>query len=205
MRSRSYEETAVTVGRLTRIKNVHEIIEAVAYVRRDGVDLNLNVTGGPLTADDLVYDRDVRSLVERLGLSTAVRFTGPIPFTEIGDQYRRGGVFINLCESALDKAILESMASGCIPVSRNPAFQALADSEGLEWLVPEPGPHGLADRMASVLRRAREDRRGLVDRLRRIVAEEHSLSTLSDRIVDHLSDLARAPRPLRGLPKRREI
>jgi glycosyltransferase involved in cell wall biosynthesis len=186
----AYEHTAVTVGRLSRIKNVHEIIEGVARVRGDRVSLDLEVTGGPSTPDDLAYDRDIRSLVERLGLSTAVTFTGPVPFTEVGDRYRRAGLFVNLCESALDKAILESMASGCIPICRNGAFRTLAEENGFLDLVPGWG----ADSVAICIRRALEmpasAKRELRDRLRQVVVDDHSLAALSETVAARLRRLS---------------
>lgn len=198
----AYETTAVAVGRITPRKRVWDMIEAMAILERErDLRLRLELIGGPATEGDREYLAQLRSLVALRGLDHAVRFRGPVPFYDMPPYYHHAMLSLNLSDTALDKAILESMASGCIPVSSNPAFAALANARGLQWLLPEPGPRGLADRIASVLERAREDRHALVARLRSIVCEEHSLSTLSDRIVAHLSEMAAAAshhRPLRG-------
>jgi glycosyltransferase involved in cell wall biosynthesis len=186
----SYDLTALTVGRLSRIKNLHEIVETIAHVRRSGVDLTLNVTGGPLTRHDVVYEQDLRSLVKRLGLSDAVTFTGPIPFTEVADHYRRGGLFINLCESALDKAILESMASGCIPICRNDTFRALAEEHGFPDLVPGRGADFVAACMLSAIRLSAAEKRDLRERLRRVVVQHHSLDALAQKLTTRLRRLS---------------
>jgi glycosyltransferase involved in cell wall biosynthesis len=187
----AYETTAVSVGRITRIKGLQEMIEAVAILERErGLSLRLELVGGPSTSTDHEYLATLERSVASLGMQHLVSFRGPVPFYEIAPSYHRGVLFLNLSDTALDKAILESMASGCIPVSRNPAFQALAHAQGLDWLVPAPGPHGLADCIGSALQRGRADRPALVARLRSIVTEEHSLSRLSDRIIAHLSELA---------------
>jgi glycosyltransferase involved in cell wall biosynthesis len=125
-----------------------------------------------------------------------VSLRGPVPFHAVAPSYHRALLSLNLSDTAMDKAILESMACGCIPVSRNPAFRELADEHALSWLVPAPGPRGLADCIASVLRR-QGGRPALVARLRRIVAEEHSLTTLTDRIMGHVHDLSESTRPAR--------
>jgi glycosyltransferase involved in cell wall biosynthesis len=191
----SYETTAVAVGRITRIKGLQEMIEAVAILENErGVSLRLELVGGPSTSTDHEYLAALKRSVASLGMHHLVSFRGAVPFYEMPPSYHRGMLSLNLSATALDKAILESMASGCIPVSRNPAFRALAHAQGLDWLVPAPGPHGLADCIESALHNGRERRPALVARLRRIVTEEHSLSTLSDRIIAHLSELAQSSR-----------
>ena len=187
----SYEHTALAVGRITPRKHLDEIVEAVAILERERDQmLRLELIGGPSTAADHEYVARLRRSVTALRVEHLVRFRGPIPFSDIPSCYHRGMLSLNASDTALDKAILESMASGCIPVSRNPAFQALASVHGLDWLVPAPGPQGLADCIRRALQRGRDERDSLVAELRRIVVDEHSLSTLSDRLVAHLGELA---------------
>jgi hypothetical protein len=89
------------------------------------------------------------------------------------------------------------MASGCVPISSSVAFEELARRHGVGCLVPDPGAKGLAEAMMHVLRRPPSKKAALVDRLRRIVEEEHSLGVLSDRIIAHLAELGEERR---GLP-----
>ena len=186
-----YDTTAVSVGRISPIKHVDEMIEAVAILRHHhGLDLRLELVGGPATATDQAYMAHLVQAVETRAVAGRVTFRGPLPFHEVAPAYHRGLLSLNLSDTAMDKAILESMASGCIPVSRNPAFRALADSHDLGWLVPAPGSRGVADCIRSALDRTTEQRPALVDRLRGIVTEHHSLARLSDRIVAHLTELA---------------
>jgi glycosyltransferase involved in cell wall biosynthesis len=189
----SYETTAVSVGRITPRKGVLEIVDSIAVLERErGLGVRLEVVGGPATVRDHEYLAALRHRVTALGIDHLISFRGPVPFTEMPAYYHRGLLSVNLSETAMDKAILESMASSCIPVSRNPAFAALARRQALDSLVPKPGADGLAACMADVLSRAPRDRAALVDRLRRIVVEEHSLGALGDRVVGHLSELSGA-------------
>jgi glycosyltransferase involved in cell wall biosynthesis len=193
-----YETSAVSVGRISRRKHLDEMIEAVAVLSRDhGLALRLELVGGPSTPADRAYLSELERAVVSLDVAQLVRFRGPVPFHEVAPCYHRALLSLNLSETALDKAILESMASGCIPVSRNPAFRELAEANDLCSLVPPPGAHGLADCIVSVLERRRVDRSALVDRLRRIVAEEHSMTTLADRLMGHLNELSTISRPPR--------
>jgi glycosyltransferase involved in cell wall biosynthesis len=152
--------------------------------------LRLDLVGAPSTAGDREYEASLMRRARRLGIDRLVKFHGPVPFHRVPTYYQGGGLFLNLSTGALDKAILESMAAGCIPISRNPAFAAIARAHGLDWLVPNAGPDGLAECLSDVLERTRQDRATLAARLRRIVTEEHSLSGLSDRIAHQLTALA---------------
>jgi glycosyltransferase involved in cell wall biosynthesis len=186
-----YERTALSIGRLSPIKHVDEMIETVALLRSDHkIDLRLELVGGPLTDSDQEYVRRLRDSAASLGVSDLIEFAGVVRFEHVAARYQRGGLFLNLSETAMDKALLEAMASGCIPVSRNPAFVELAHEHGLESLVPGPGARKLARCIARVLAMPDLELRDLRARVRQIVEEEHNLSALSDRIMSHLMELS---------------
>jgi glycosyltransferase involved in cell wall biosynthesis len=188
-----YAGTAVSVGRVTPIKHIDEMLQALAVLRAEHrLGLRLQLVGGPATDGDRGYLAGLRSMAEALGVDELVAFRGPVPYREIPRHYHAGGLTINLSDTALDKAILEGMASGCVPVSRNPGFQELARAHGLDWLVPGNGAPDVAECILGALDRARAERPALVDLLRRIVTEEHSLNSLTDRIVAHLVELMRS-------------
>jgi glycosyltransferase involved in cell wall biosynthesis len=82
------------------------------------------------------------------------------------------------------------MASGCVPISRNASFLELAHQHGLQSLVPRAGPNALAESIVRVLALSPAERTELARRLRRIVEQEHSLGSLTDKLVGHLRELA---------------
>jgi glycosyltransferase involved in cell wall biosynthesis len=196
-----YAETAVSIGRVTPIKHIEVMLDAVAILRADrGLDLRLEVVGGPAADGDRDYLARLRRRTKEVGVEDLVAFRGAVPFGEVPRRYHAGGLALNLSDTAMDKAILEAMASGCVPISRNPAFQELADAHGLHWLVPGAGAARLADCIVGALDRTQADRPAVVALLRRIVTEEHSLDTLADRVTSHLHELARSTR--RGARRR---
>lgn len=184
---RDYEHTAIAVGRISRRKGTLEVVETIAALRQSGVDMHLIVVGEPVTEADLDYHRTLLETIESRGLDGCVRFQGAVSFDRIPTHYHRGGFLVNLSETgSLDKAILESMASGCIPISRNESFATLARSHGLEQLVPGPGPAAAAACLERALALSEDEKVVLRSRLREIVVREHSLDSLADRIVEHL-------------------
>ena len=187
-----YARTAISIGRLSQVKRIDEMLEAVALVRHEhGKDLRLELTGGPLTPLDEDYIEALHRQAESLQIADSVDFAGPVPFHEIPSRYHHGALFLNLSEStALDKAVLEGMASGCVPISPNESFQQVAAAHGLDWLVPDPGPAGMARTIDRVLEQPPPERAALAERLRAIVESEHSLDALTDKLMGHLTELA---------------
>lgn len=193
------ERTVVSVGRISAVKRIDEMLRTLDLLRRErGVEVGLRLFGEPHTAEDRRFGASLKQLASDLELNGLVSFEGGLPFNEVPAAYHRGGIFLNLSETgSIDKAILESMASGLIPVSRNSSFRALARENGFEWLVPGPGPAGVAEGIVAVLERPREERARLARRLRRIVADEHNLDRLGDAIIGHLGELSAEPRSVR--------
>ena len=187
-----YETTAITIGRVNRKKGIDEMLVALARVREEhGLDLRLEIVGEPLTDDDRRYAQALRHRAESLGIAEAVTFAGRVPFPEVPSRYQRGSLFLNLSEThSMDKAILESMASGCIPVSRNESFRQLAEAHGLQSLVPSADAEGLSRSIVRALGLSAAERDRLVRRLRGIVEQEHSLDSLADKLMGHLGELA---------------
>lgn len=188
-----YERTVLCLGRVTAAKHVDEAIRALALVRQQWPDLRLRIVGGPVTRADEEYAREITELVDTLELADAVQLVGPVPFRRIAEQYSAGGLFLNLGSTgSLDKAILEAMASGCIPISRNDAFRELAAAHGLQDLVVGSGVAGIADALARVASLTPSERSLLRPRLRTIVERDHSLERLAGEVQRALEALVRS-------------
>lgn len=190
-RAAGYERTVLSIGRMTPSKQMEEALEAVAAARAS-IDLRLRVVGGPVSEDDVAYDARIRARARELGLEGAVEFVGAVPYAQIASEYAAGATFLNLSSTgSLDKAILEAMASGCIPVSRNTSFAALAAQHGFGELVAGPGAEGAADALVRVMSKAAGERDELSERLRAVVVAEHSLERLAAAVAGELQALAR--------------
>ena len=187
--------TALSIGRLSPIKGAHDVIDAIGRLRSDhGRDVRLEVVGGAHTESDRSYAEGLERQTAELGVDDLVTFHGEVAHTEIPEWYRRGELFLNLSGGALDKATLESMASGCIPVSSNPAFAEAVAPHGLERLVAEPGPSGLARAIDRVLSAPPAERTLLSAEVRALVERDHGLERLALRLMTELEDLAPSTR-----------
>ena len=192
-RASGYESTLLSIGRVSATKSVGELLDALALLRREGRhgDLRLSVVGSAATPEDARYLRGLMRQVERLELAPAVDFVGRLSYREVNTAYHRGAIFVNLSRNrSLDKAILESMASGCIAISRNESFSSIALERGWSNLIPAPGAPALARRIEGVLQMTSLARTQLAGDLRSFVKAEHGLDALADKIVAHLRELS---------------
>jgi glycosyltransferase involved in cell wall biosynthesis len=109
--------TIFTASVINARKNVLTLVDAVALLRRDGVDATLRVAG-PVT--DASYGRSVRAAIERHGLGEHVHLLGPVPAPAIQRELTRASAFalVSLEENS-PMGIEEAMAAGVPVVTSN--------------------------------------------------------------------------------------
>lgn len=188
---REEESTAcprlLSVGRLTASKDPLTVLEALSLLTRRGRDLALDWVGGSMTAADEEYGRVVEARVRELGLGDRVRFAGEVPYQEIPGWYARSTLVVNASlTGSVDKVVLEAMASGRAVVSCNeaipPVLGALGPERDCLRFSPRDAP-GLAAGIEALLERGPAARAALGARLRAIVARDHEVEALMQRLV----------------------
>jgi glycosyltransferase involved in cell wall biosynthesis len=125
-------------------KGYRQVLEALPQVLRNVGDLRYILAGG---GDDL---EDVRDLVERLGISSAVILPGPLPPESVVDFYNLADLFVLPSKEEGFPAIvlLEALACG-VPVmgGNQPGAEAALLHGELGWIVP----HDDVDQIAAAL------------------------------------------------------
>ncbi|HKW77513.1 MAG TPA: glycosyltransferase family 4 protein [Candidatus Limnocylindria bacterium] len=124
------------VGRVSPNKRQDQLVRMLAYYRRClDPQAMLILVGG--YRDQPQYYTRLRDLIETLGLSTAVRFAGPVSLEQLVAYYRAASVFVSLSEhEGFGVPLLESMHLGTPVV----ALDAAAVGEtlgGAGLLLPE--------------------------------------------------------------------
>jgi glycosyltransferase involved in cell wall biosynthesis len=153
----------ISVGRLSRAKNVHATIAALLAIKRAYPDVRLHVLG------EGAYRPTLEAEVQRLGLGETVIFHGNVPHDEVLQRLSTADIFVFPTQTAegFPKALLEAMASGlpCIaaPVSVIPYL--LRDGTGI--VLENTAPQAITtavldlirdpDTMAAMGRKAREE------------------------------------------------
>ncbi len=121
------------VGRLTKSKNVHILIQAICACKNSGIKIICRIIGdGPEITS-------LRNLSNNSGCSQMIKFTGGISYEEVIPLYEWADVLVLASETeGWPKAITEAMAFGlvCIGANRGLVPQILGEGRGI---VVEPG------------------------------------------------------------------
>lgn len=169
------------VGRLSGPKNVDTMIEAVATLAREGLDVTATVVG------DGAERGRLEAVARDEGVADRVTFAGAVGLDRVLDHYERADALVLVSQSeGWPKAIAEAMTFGvvCVGSDRGMVPQMLGEGRGLVVPPGEPGP------LADALRRLVEDPAEADAMGRRAAAwgQRHSLEELEDAIAALLTD-----------------
>ncbi|MEM1247446.1 MAG: glycosyltransferase [Acidobacteriota bacterium] len=118
------------VGRLSRAKNVHVLLRALAEVRAEWA---LEILGDGPERDNL------ERLCAELDLDARVSFRGATPFEDVVESYREADALVLASETeGWPKALVEGMSFGLACVASDRGLMPDIVGDGRGWLV-EPG------------------------------------------------------------------
>lgn len=107
------------VGRITRIKNIDILIESAAKL---GPDYKFVFFGSPVTKKDFVYKEGLLNFIDNNGVKN-VEFKGSVSNEVISNLLHGFDLTVNLTPTGgMDKAVIESAASGVPILTSNEAF-----------------------------------------------------------------------------------
>jgi len=177
--------TVLSVGRISPAKHYEVIIEAVAgLIQHDKIgNLRLRLVGDAPRREQASYLEELKNLVISPGLSEHVFFEGAVPHDKVVRAYQQADVFVSASQTGLDKAVLEAMACGLIPVVSLPEF-AFTLGVYAERLIYKAGDASdLARKLQYVWSLPLDEREQLGCQMRSLVREKHDVHTLMGRVV----------------------
>lgn len=161
-------------GRISKEKNVDEVLRAFVQVRAKREDVSLLlIGGGPML-------KSLQAQAKKLGVAKDTVITGPIPHRKLLSEgwLSLGDVF--LTASRIENhsmVLLEAMAAGQpIVCCRDTGLEETA--EGVGWLVPPGDVPAMADAVGQIL----------ADPARAADMRERSLARARDFSITHLTD-----------------
>lgn len=170
----------VAVGRISPIKRLELLIEALALLKKRGVSATLDLWGAPIMGSDRAYEASLKRRIAERGLESEAVFRGSAPYARMPEIDASAAVALNACpDGALDKVVLEAMACGTPVVVLNRNFAPLFGADADRCLASED-PADIAVKIEAHLTRPDE---GLGARLRAAVERDHSLTRLVGRIL----------------------
>jgi glycosyltransferase involved in cell wall biosynthesis len=178
--------TVLSVGRLSPIKDYGTLIEAAdILVNQQGQrELRFVVVGDVGTPEQVAYRERLLAEVQRRGLNDCFEFVGAVPYQQVVEYYQQADLFVNLSHTdSLDKAVLEAMACGVVPLTCNPAFAPLLDALAPRLMFPAGNAEGLTDRIARLIEFLEMERKTIGKKAQSIVIRQHSVQGLVERLV----------------------
>ena len=110
------EKTIVYVGRISKEKNIEEILRAMPVYMKQHENLKFVIVGGGPDKERLML------LARELGIKSRVIFTGEQPWDMIGKYYQLGDVFVSASQSETQGlTYIEAMAAGLPVVAKKDA------------------------------------------------------------------------------------
>ena len=142
--------TLGTVALFRPRKGIEVLLDAMALLRRNGLDVHLRAVG---TFESPKYAADIAVRIERLGLTKHVTWTG---FTSnVTDELLKMDLFVlpSLFGEGLPMVVLESMAAGVPVVATRISGIPEAIHDGRDGVLAEPGDvEDLAGAIGAVMR-----------------------------------------------------
>ncbi len=104
----SEENSLLYVGRIHPLKQIDDIIYAIALVNKVIPNVKLKIVG---KVQSIEYYKFLNDLILKLGCKENIDFVGPIPNEKIVDFYNRAQIFILMGKNeGIPRSILEAMA-----------------------------------------------------------------------------------------------
>jgi len=179
--------TVGTVGRMVPEKGQRHLVEAIALLAADGVDVRLELVGdGPLRPE-------LEALVAERGLQDRVRFTGQVD--DVPARLAGHDLFaLPSLTEALPVALLEAGAAG-LPVllTETGGARLLVEQGAGGWVVPSADPGALAARIRAYLELELSERRALGERSHALVTRDYSISASAEHHLALYRALTRSP------------
>jgi len=170
----------ITVGRISRSKNLEDLITLLEIVRHTRTTATLTILGSAVNEDGQNYQMEMKQLVKEKGLDGAVDWVGGVPHTDVSQWLCRAKVFVHTAKNgSLDKVLLEALAVGTPVVSSAIGARSLPLGP---WLVNNTGE--LANQTLSALESYPKSE---MFHLKTYIGEHHSLPSLIESLALKMS------------------
>jgi|GEM_PF-2199342 len=164
---RSAVRRILYVGTLRKTKNIHTILYALADLRSEYPEVELDLIGGG------EYEDTLRSLVHELGLLDCVKFIGKVPHEEVFEHMQKADALVMVSRETFGMVYIEAMLQGCVVVA--------AKDEGIDGIVVD-GYNGYLSPL--------DDQQELTITLRRILtSRSDEITLLSSRAIQTANEM----------------
>jgi glycosyltransferase involved in cell wall biosynthesis len=161
------DESILSVGRISRVKRIKEMIRWVEQTKFDFV-----LVGDPVTKDDFEYKMELEKYISERNLQNRIKFIGIRTGRELALEYNKSQIFLNFSQTgSMDKAVMESLSCGIPVVTSNPAF---SNNRNVYFL------NNINDKKSDIIIQSMNFN---PIEIREYVTKKHSVKSLIDKII----------------------
>ena len=171
------------IGRISRIKNIETIIDAVYELKsKSNCNLELFLYGDTVTAEDRIYKEELVKLIEDKDLKRDIAFKGWIKQAEIPVLLSDFHLTVNMApRGGMDKSVLESILLGLPTFVANTAFADLFGQYGRIFLFQYGNSHSLTEKIYEFINMAHTE--GILNSLDSKVRSDFSVETVIGKML----------------------
>ncbi|MEO0119273.1 MAG: glycosyltransferase family 4 protein [candidate division WOR-3 bacterium] len=168
------------LGRISPIKNVDILIEAVKLLDKEGIDFILNIVGEP-GEKDKDYFKKIKKLSKELEVKGKIKFWGKVPNYKTPEIYNQNEILVNLSPPGLfDKTVLEAMACENLILVSSAAFKDILEEC---FIFYEGNPLDLKNKILNLFKKEKKEKEALSKKLREVVVQNHNLDILIEKLI----------------------
>ncbi|MFT5179645.1 MAG: glycosyltransferase involved in cell wall biosynthesis [Candidatus Paceibacteria bacterium] len=170
-------------GRISPIKKVHVIVDALNMLHEEGVLFTADSFGEALEQHKGYYD-EVLAKAKPLIDNNIMTFSKGIPNYRAPEEFSKSELYINATpDGSFDKTILEAMSCGSLPVVCNSSLEGVISSE---TIFKVDNPTDLKEKIKNSINLSDEEKEREREYIRKIVVEDHSLEKLINSLLYNL-------------------
>lgn len=178
------------IGRLSPIKNLDILINALLFLDKKGVDFRLTVAGEPSKASEQNYAKRIKKQAASLVDRGKVKFIGSIANFKTPELYNANAIFVNLTSSgSFDKTIIEAMACEVPVIASNQTLLEFFEPDFQKrFIFAERNAEDLAVKLGDLLKLTDRELAGIGAKMRQLAVENHDLKKLIDKLMLAIQD-----------------
>lgn len=174
----------LSVGRITRIKNLETLVEACWILKSSGVHFTCDIIGPKVTPDDTLYFNSLCKMVKEKEMEGQIVFLDAVSNQKIREYYWKSDVNINLAPTGgIDKVVLEGIAAGIIPLVSNEAFAPIFGQYAGQIIFKYKDAQDLADKIMKMKENKNEK---MMEDLKKNIKENYSTESVINKICKEI-------------------
>ncbi len=170
----------LTVARLHWIKGIEYTLEALAFLKKEGLIFSYKIAGDGIELERLIF------AVHQCNLVNEVEFLGKVSHDDVKKLMKESDIYVQYSvQEGFCNSVLEAQASGMLCI--------VSDAEGLQenilngqtgWVVPKRNPQALAEKIKEVLNLTALEKDSIRQTARKRIEKEFNLSKQQQKFIN---------------------